>query len=104
MDALRASAAVVKVRLERKLRFDFAKLKARGQLKRLYPNRYAEPTVPTSHVTTTTGDKRPGSATDPASVAQKRPRRMDSLVVGDPQTPINYKTRGNPATRYWFWP
>ena len=30
MDALRASAAVVNVRLERKLRFDFAKLKARG--------------------------------------------------------------------------
>ena len=60
MNALRASAAVVNVRLERKLRFDFAKLKARGQLKRLYLNRYAEPTVPTSHVATPTGDKRPG--------------------------------------------
>ena len=98
MDALRASAAVVNVRLERKLRFDFAKLKASGQLKRLYPNRYAEPTVPTSHVATPTGDKRLGSATDLASVAQKRPRRMDSLVVGDPQTPMSYKTRSNPAT------
>ena len=45
MNALRASASKADVRLERKLRYEFAKLKAKGQLRSLYRTQYAKPVV-----------------------------------------------------------
>ena len=41
MNALRSSVSKADVRLERKLRYEFAKLKAKGQLRSLYRNQYA---------------------------------------------------------------
>ena len=45
MNALRASASKADVRLERKLRYEFAKLKAKRQLRSLYRTQYAKPVV-----------------------------------------------------------
>ena len=42
MSALRSSASMADVRLERKLRYEFAKLKAKGQLRSLYRTQYAK--------------------------------------------------------------
>ena len=42
MIALRCSASKADVRLERKLRYEFAKLRAKDQLRSLYRNHYAK--------------------------------------------------------------
>ena len=42
MNSLRASASKAHVRLECKFRYEFAKLKAKGQLRSLYRTRYAK--------------------------------------------------------------
>ena len=43
VNARRDSASKADVRLERKLRYKFARLKAKGQLRSLYRNQYAKP-------------------------------------------------------------
>uniref|UniRef100_M4BBE9 Uncharacterized protein n=1 Tax=Hyaloperonospora arabidopsidis (strain Emoy2) TaxID=559515 RepID=M4BBE9_HYAAE len=90
MYALRASVSVADVRLERKLRYDYAKLKARGQLRNR--TRYASATTVAAGVgqtvtnnppiDTTSGGKRPRSQDDPGHDVQKHPRRMGSLAEG----------------------
>uniref|UniRef100_M4BQ35 Uncharacterized protein n=1 Tax=Hyaloperonospora arabidopsidis (strain Emoy2) TaxID=559515 RepID=M4BQ35_HYAAE len=109
MYALRASVSVVDVRLERKLRHDYAKLTARGQLRNR--TRYASATTvtttagqtvttnPPTH--TTSGGKRPWSRDDPDHDVQKRQscRRVISYSH-------EFSDSGYPRhfTRYWYWP
>ena len=106
MYALRASVNVADVRLERKLRYGYAKLNARGQLRNR--TRYASATTvaasagPTvtdnTPVDTTNGGKRPQSRDDTGHDVQKHPRRMSSLAEGEPHTPMSSPTPGTHGT------
>ena len=109
MSALRSSASNVDVRLERKLCYEFDKVKEKGQLSLLYRTQYAKPVAgPTTTVSTVQtvaghsvlviepytptpiGGKRVGVQADPQRDAQKRQRRMGNLAEGVPQTPISF--------------
>ncbi|CAI5706255.1 unnamed protein product [Peronospora effusa] len=114
MWAPRASADVADVRLERKIRYDYAKLKARKKLKpqrthhasAQHQNVSATPVAASprqaeaanSPTLTTTGKKHHRQQADPAQDAQKRPRRMGNPAEGESQTPMNSTTRDTPAT------
>uniref|UniRef100_M4B3X6 Uncharacterized protein n=1 Tax=Hyaloperonospora arabidopsidis (strain Emoy2) TaxID=559515 RepID=M4B3X6_HYAAE len=101
MNALRASASKADVRLERKLRYEFAKLKAKGQLRSLYRTQYAKPVVGQTTTVSTVqavaghsvlvsepctptpiGGKRVGMQVDPQRDAQKCQRRTGNLAEG----------------------
>uniref|UniRef100_M4BBU9 Uncharacterized protein n=1 Tax=Hyaloperonospora arabidopsidis (strain Emoy2) TaxID=559515 RepID=M4BBU9_HYAAE len=92
MSALRSSASKADIRLERKLRYELAKLKTKGQLRSLYCTQYAKPVAgPTTTVSTVQtvaghsvlvsepytptpiGGKRVGVQADPQRDAQKHP-------------------------------
>uniref|UniRef100_A0AAV1T276 Uncharacterized protein n=1 Tax=Peronospora matthiolae TaxID=2874970 RepID=A0AAV1T276_9STRA len=104
--ALRASAHAADVRLERKIRYDYAKLKASGQLRKR--TRYASATkvaasagqsvVNNPPTRTTSGGERPRSRDDHGHDAQKHPKHMGSLAKGVPQIPMSFQTQGTHAT------
>ena len=116
--ALRASFSKADVRLERKLRYEFATLRAEGRLRSAYPRRHADPihntstgvtitptTVGSCHplahdpiTSTPIGGKRPGSDVDPKQAAHKRPRRRGNPAAGVPQTFMSSQTPSTPAT------
>uniref|UniRef100_M4BUG1 Uncharacterized protein n=1 Tax=Hyaloperonospora arabidopsidis (strain Emoy2) TaxID=559515 RepID=M4BUG1_HYAAE len=117
MIALRYSASKADVQLERKLRYEFAKLRAKDQLRSLYRNHYAKSvagqtttvltvqtvaghSVLTSETYTPTpiGEKRVGVQAEPQHDAQKRQRRTGNLVEGVPQTPMSSQTQNIHAT------
>ena len=112
MSALRSSASKADVRLERKLRYEFAKLKAKGQLRSLYPAQYAKPVAdPTTTVSTvqtvaghsalvsepytptSIGGRRVGVQSDPQRDAQKLHRRTGNLAEKVPRTPMSFRLR-----------
>uniref|UniRef100_M4C5H6 Uncharacterized protein n=1 Tax=Hyaloperonospora arabidopsidis (strain Emoy2) TaxID=559515 RepID=M4C5H6_HYAAE len=117
MSALRSCASKADVRLERKLRYEFAKLKATGQVRLLYRTQYAKPVAgPTTTVSTVQtvaghavlvsepytptiiGGKSVGVQADPQRNAQNRQRRTDNLAEGVPQTPMSFQNQGIHAT------
>ncbi|CAI5731701.1 unnamed protein product [Peronospora farinosa] len=113
--ALRASADVADVRLERKMRYDYAKLKARRKLKSQrtqytpathHSDVSATPVAASSRQAeavssldlTTSGWKHHRQQVSPAHDVQKRPRRTGNPAVGEPRTPMSSKTRNIPTT------
>uniref|UniRef100_A0AAV1VGJ8 Uncharacterized protein n=1 Tax=Peronospora matthiolae TaxID=2874970 RepID=A0AAV1VGJ8_9STRA len=104
--ALRASAHAANVRLEHKLRYNYAKLKARGQLRTR--TRYASATKVAASAgqsgankpptRTTSGGERPRSRDDHGHDAQKPPKHMGSIAEGVPQIPISFQTQSTHAT------
>uniref|UniRef100_A0AAV1UNA1 Uncharacterized protein n=1 Tax=Peronospora matthiolae TaxID=2874970 RepID=A0AAV1UNA1_9STRA len=108
MHALLESAIVADVRLERKLRYDCAKLKARGHLWGVSRSRYTSAASEAassrqsfdknSPALTTTSEKRYARQDELGRGAQKRQRRMCSLAEGEPYTPIVFQTQGTHTT------
>ena len=108
INALRTSADKAGVRLERKLRYDFAKLRTKGQLQGMLGTRYtaAVPIAASPHRASVvdppadpiTGEKRERSQIDPDRGAQKHPRLMGNLAEGVSRTPISSQTQGTVVT------
>uniref|UniRef100_M4C4W7 Uncharacterized protein n=1 Tax=Hyaloperonospora arabidopsidis (strain Emoy2) TaxID=559515 RepID=M4C4W7_HYAAE len=108
INALRASADKANVRLERKLRYDFTKLRAKGQLRAMFSTLYA-PAVTVAAIPNQnsivdppgapiTGEKGEESQVDPDRGAQKHSRHMGNPTEGVSCTPMSSQTQGTLAT------
>ena len=122
MYALRASASVADVRLERKLRYDYAKSKARGLLRATQNPRYAPALKHTSaaapsraasprqalamdsSIPTITGGKRQRSQGDPDHDVRRRQRRRGNPAEGESQIPMSSRTQDIRASLFWLRP
>uniref|UniRef100_A0AAV1U0P6 Uncharacterized protein n=1 Tax=Peronospora matthiolae TaxID=2874970 RepID=A0AAV1U0P6_9STRA len=106
MSALRAVANVADVPLKRKLRNDYAKLRARGHLRNF--TRFAsadtraasvcQSMINNSPTHTTGGGKRPRSQDDLGHDVQKDPKHKFNLAVGVPRMPMCSQTQSTHAT------
>uniref|UniRef100_M4C0F0 Uncharacterized protein n=1 Tax=Hyaloperonospora arabidopsidis (strain Emoy2) TaxID=559515 RepID=M4C0F0_HYAAE len=95
-----ARADKAEVRLERKLQYDFAKLRAKGQLRAMFRTHYAAavPMTTSPHRASVvdppavpiTGEKREGSQADPDRGAQKHPRHMGNVARWVYRTPMSF--------------
>ena len=93
---MRANAYKADVRLDWKLRYDFAKLRAKGQLQAIFCSHYvlAVPIDASSHRASAveppsapiTREKREGPQVDPDHGAQNHPRHMSNLAEGISRT------------------
>ena len=102
INALRAGADKADVRLERKFRYDFGILRAKGQLRVMFRTKYAtavpmvasphRASVVDSHAAPIAGVKRERSQVDPDRGAQKYPQHMSNLAEGVSRTPMRYQT------------
>uniref|UniRef100_A0AAV1TSP8 Uncharacterized protein n=1 Tax=Peronospora matthiolae TaxID=2874970 RepID=A0AAV1TSP8_9STRA len=108
MHALRVSASVADVSLERKLRYEFAQLKARGRLRGVSRSHHAlaasaaassrQSFDTNSPALTTTSEKRGSRQDELVRGAQNRQRRMGILAEGETHTPMSFQTQGTHAT------
>ena len=106
MTALRASTGRADVLLERKLRFGYAKLKTRGQLRNRTRYASATPVAASSDPVVrsnplppiTIGEKRPRAQGDPGNDAQKHLRRMGSPAEGISHITMSSPTPGTLAS------
>ena len=103
--ALRVRANAADVRLNRKVRFEYAKLKAKGKLRSqivryalIMQHESAAATPVSSSIPATIGGKRQGSPADLERDVHKRQWRTYSLAEEAPQTPTSYTPRGAHAT------
>ena len=108
MVALIAIAYNEDVRLERKLSYDFAKLKAKVQLRVRLRSHYAPavPIAPSSYwalaedpsASPITGEKRKGLEVDPDHSTQKHLRHLNNFAEGVSRTPLSSQTQASPHT------
>uniref|UniRef100_M4C2D5 Uncharacterized protein n=1 Tax=Hyaloperonospora arabidopsidis (strain Emoy2) TaxID=559515 RepID=M4C2D5_HYAAE len=108
INSLRPSADKADVRLERKLRYDFAKLRAKGQMRAMFRTRYAAAVPITASpfrasvvdppAAPITCKKQEGLQVDPDRGAQKHPRHMGDIAEGISRTPMSSQTQGTLTT------
>lgn len=98
MYALRASASAADVRLERKLRYDYAKSKARGQVGVAHHSRYAPVTKHSSAAAAPrVASLRQALAFDSSTPTLIGGKRQRSHGDSDPDVQRRRRCRGNPA-------
>ena len=96
------------MRLERKIRYEFAKLKAKGQLRAMFRSHYASAVsiaeslhrasavdLPAAPID---GEKHEGLQVDPDHGVRKHPRHIGNLAEGVYCTPMSSQTHDTPAT------
>ena len=112
--ALRESGDLADIRLERKLYYEFSKLKAKVRLRSVYRSQYAGTPQARAYAATSAAGpshnmasdpitptpssvKRSASPTDLAADAQKRQRQMGNPAVRESHIPMSSRTQDTPA-------